>query len=269
MRKLLLIILVFSGYLFCQKYINVGITTGNKQDLLSNIDKITFDGSNIIFLLKNGGGTMEPMENITQITFGSTETGDQSLPVELIGFFAIQEDKDVNLYWKTASEVNNRGFDIEIKHGSSNGWKKISFITGEGNSSSPISYTYCDKNVEKYKNLKYRLKQIDYDGSYEYSPEISIELEEVKLPTQFTLHNNYPNPFNPTTRISYEIAKENFVTMKIYDMAGREVETLVEQNQQSGIYAMNFDGGDLSSGVYFCRLTSGNNIKIIKILLVK
>jgi len=269
MRKLLLIILIFSGSLFCQEYINVDITTGNKQDLLSNIDQITFDGPNIVFLLKNGGGTTEPMENITQITFGSSATGDQSLPVELSGFTALQDDNDVNLYWKTASEVNNQGFDIERKHNSSDGWEKIGFVKGEGSSSSPVSYTYCDKNADKYKNLKYRLKQVDYDGTYEYSPEISIELEAVKLPTQFTLHNNYPNPFNPTTHISYEIPKEEFVSMKIYDMTGREVETLLEQNQQPGKYDMNFDGGDLSSGVYFCRLTSGSNIKIIKMLLVK
>ncbi|MBN2281223.1 MAG: T9SS type A sorting domain-containing protein [Candidatus Marinimicrobia bacterium] len=269
MKKILLILLVLSVYLFCQEYINVEMLTGNKQDLISNIDKITFDGDNIVFTLKNGGGTTEQLDNIAQITFGSTVTGDQSLPVELTGFTALQKEKDINLYWETAAEVNNQGFDIERNHFASKGWEKIAFVAGEGNSSSPVSYTYCDKNVEKFGNLKYRLKQLDYDGTCEYSPEISIIMKEVIVPIRFTLQNNYPNPFNPTTKIAYEIATEGFVSMKIYNIEGRKIETMVEENQQPGRYELNFDGGSLSSGVYFCRLTSGNNIKIIKMLLVK
>lgn len=137
------------------------------------------------------------MDNITQITFGSTATGDQSLPIELTGFTAMQDEQDVNLYWETASEVSNMGFDIERKHTTSNGWEKIDFVEGEGNSSSPVSYTYCDKNVDNYKNLKYRLKQIDYDGTYEYSPEISIELEAVMLPQNFHCTTTIPIPSIP------------------------------------------------------------------------
>ena len=270
-KKQLLIIAVcfLLGNLFGQDYINVGITTGNKQDLIDNIEKITFSGDNIVFELNSGGGTTEPLDNITQITFGTTDNGDQSLPIELNNFVAIQNDDDVNLQWETATEVNNKGFDIERKHSTSDGWKKVAFVQGKGNSSSPVSYSYKDKNVYQFSNIKYRLKQIDTDGSYEYSAEISVELDEIQIPTQFVLHNNYPNPFNPTTYISYDIANEGQVTMKIYDMSGREVETLINQNQQPGKYIIEFDGGSLSSGVYFCRLTSGNNVKIIKMLLVK
>ncbi len=94
-------------------------------------------------------------------------------------------------------------------------------------------------------------------------------VEEVILPDQFRLHNNYPNPFNPETTISYEIVKENITILKVYDILGNEVEVLVNQNQTPGRYNVKFNGSSLSSGVYFCKLESGNYSKLIKMLLVK
>ncbi|MBN2281667.1 MAG: T9SS type A sorting domain-containing protein, partial [Candidatus Marinimicrobia bacterium] len=157
-------------------------------------------------------------------------------------------------------------FDIERRGDT---WEKIGFVKGEGNSSSPVSYTFVDKNVSGLQNLHYRLKQIDNDGTYEYSPIASVTLKEIVLPSEFSLHSNYPNPFNPATTIAYEIAVENMTTLAIYDMQGKLVETLINEQQSPGHYKATFDGGDLASGVYFCKLTSGNNHQFIKMLLVK
>ncbi|MBN2281143.1 MAG: T9SS type A sorting domain-containing protein [Candidatus Marinimicrobia bacterium] len=269
MKRFWFFLLFISGHIFCQDYINVQTTSGYKHDFLSNIKNITFDGSGVNFKLKSGSNAMESMDGIIDITFGGEPLGDESLPVELVSFSARQQGKDVTLFWETAAEVNNLGFEIERKHRAASNWEKIGFVQGEGNSSTPVSYTYCDKNAMKYNGLGYRLKQLDNDGSFEYSPEISVSSEKAILPTDFRLHHNFPNPFNPITRITYEIVAENFTTLIIYDLNGREISTLVNENQQPGKYQVDFQAGELSSGVYFYRLTSGENTKLIKMLLMK
>ncbi|MCK4639964.1 MAG: T9SS type A sorting domain-containing protein [Candidatus Marinimicrobia bacterium] len=269
MKRIILVFLMLISYLYCTDYINVHITTGDKHEELSNIKKIYFDGSNVKFELNNGYVDTESMDDIINITFGETPLGDQSLPVELVSFTAVQSGKNITLFWETASEVNNLGFDIERIHDGVNEWENIGFEEGNGSVSSSSEYCFCDKNIEKFHNIQYRLKQIDYDGSFEYSRAISVMVEEVILPDQFRLHNNYPNPFNPETTISYEIVKENITILKVYDILGNEVEVLVNQNQTPGRYNVKFNGSSLSSGVYFCKLESGNYSKLIKMLLVK
>mgnify|MGYP006302955463 CR=1 FL=1 len=269
MKRFWVIFLCFTGFVFSQDYINVQTTSGYKHDFLSNIKNITFDGSDVNFELKSGSNALESMDDIIDITFGEDPLGDASLPVELVSFSARQQGKDVTLFWETAAEVNNLGFEIERKHRAVSDWEKIGFVAGEGNSSTPVSYTYRDENAMKYDGPGYRLKQLDNDGSFEYSPEIAVTSETALLPADFRLHNNFPNPFNPATRITYEIAAENFTTLIIYDLSGREISTLVNENQQPGQYQVDFQAGEFSSGVYFCRLTSGENTKLIKMLLMK
>jgi len=270
MKRICLVLILIFCFLHAEEgYMNVNNLSQPKSEHLSNLRKITVGDGVVQFELYNKTVVPEDISNIVNITFKSTADWDNSLPVELTGFRALQNDNDVVLSWETGAEVNNLGFDIERIHKGIKEWEKIGFVEGEGNSSTPTSYSYIDVNVNKLDNLKYRLKQLDFDGAFEYSPVVGITLEKIILPSNFSLDNNYPNPFNPKTTITYEIADENFISMKIFDMQGKELNNLVEQNQLPGKYSVEFDGSDLSSGVYFCRLTSGNDTKLIKMLLLK
>ncbi|MBN2281141.1 MAG: T9SS type A sorting domain-containing protein [Candidatus Marinimicrobia bacterium] len=270
-RISLVLILMFCFLLADEGYVNIdkGTPSSSKHELLSNLRKITFSNGNVNFELYNKTVIPEAVTGIEQLYFSSVPYGDQSLPVELSGFRAIQKGNDVILSWETASELNNLGFEIQRAHGGGANWEKVKFVEGEGNSSVPVYYHYTDAHIAHYRDLKYRLKQLDYDGTFEYSPEVVLNLEKVEIPTAFRLEKNYPNPFNPRTVIAYELACQNFITLKIYDTQGNEVQVLVAENQNPGRYQIEFDGAGLSSGVYFCRLTSQRDIKITKMLLLK
>lgn len=268
MKRLLVLIAGIFFLANAQDYLNVQLSSGYKHELISNIKNITFSGSDVNFELNSGGNASESMGDIIDITFGESALGDQSLPVELTCFKAILKNSKVYLSWKTESEVQNLGFDIE-RVSSNTEWTKIGFIEGSGNSSTPTTYNFTDSNIDELKNIKYRLKQIDFDGSYEYSPDIEISLEDTPVLDGFILQNNYPNPFNPSTTITYQIQNEAITTLKIFDVSGREISTLVNENKKPGIYKVEFNGYGLTSGVYFCQITSGSDIQMIKMLLMK
>ena len=134
-----------------------------------------------------------------------------------------------------------------------------------GNSNSPNSYSFIDKNPQP-SEVKYRLKQIDNDGSYEYSSEVLVDLG---TPASFKLVQNYPNPFNPSTMISYHLPEASQVTLKIYDILGKEVSSLVNERQEAGMYNTSFDASKLTTGIYIARLSAGKYTKSIKMSLVK
>ena len=186
------------------------------------------------------------------------------LPVELTSFTASVKDVKVQLHWVTQSEVNNYGFDVERSAGAGK-WNKIGFVEGHGNSNSRKDYYYTDMNPTGGNKFKYRLKQIDIDGKYAYSAEVEVAL----APDEFTLYQNYPNPMNPTTTIRYRIPKAGNVTLKIFDMLGAEVATLVSKYQSEGNYEVNFDASELSSGVYLYQLRVNNFIATKKMILLK
>ena len=127
------------------------------------------------------------------------------------------------------------------------------------------NYEYSDFNHIPGKYL-YRLKQIDIDGSFEYSPEVEIEISS---PSKFSLSQNYPNPFNPTTKISWQTAAAGLHTLKVYDIAGNEVATLVNEYKPAGIHEIEFDAANLSSGIYFYKLQSGNFVETKKMILLR
>jgi len=271
MRQIGFVLLFLLGSVYCQDYMNVQFTSETKHSLLDDISEITFssDDSDINFILTGGSTVTESVDDIVQIVFGATALGDVSLPVELVSFTAFQSDNSVTLLWETASEIENYGFEIERIHNGVNDWKKVGFVEGNGSVSSTSEYSFTDKNISRLTHLRYRLKQIDYDGSFEYSHEISVSFESRVLPEKFALHNNYPNPFNPETTIRYELIRENITKLTVYDMLGKEVEILVNKNQLPGKYEINFNGAHCSSGVYFCKLSSGNYSQLQKMLLVK
>lgn len=190
------------------------------------------------------------------------------IPVELISFSATAYDRKVILKWSTETETNNSGFVLERSHypdAEDGNWKAIGFIRGNGTTSNRHNYSFTDdENLSgKY---TYRLKQIDYDGSYKYSQIVEVS---VNLPVVFSLNQNYPNPFNPVTTIVYSIPQKEFVTLKVYDVLGNEIATLVNEQQLRGNYEVIFNGENTASGVYFYQLQAGRFNSVKKFILLK
>ena len=208
------------------------------------------------------------------ITNASLSNDDSPLPVELSAFtVSIVQEKAV-LQWKTSSENNNYGFEVErrtisnrqITPSSIDNWQKIGFVQGSGTSSSPKEYSFTDTKLAAGIYV-YRLKQVNHDGTYKYSSEVEVTLS---VPKVFTLSQNYPNPFNPTTTIEFTIAADGLTTLKVFDLLGREVQTLVDQNLKAGEqYSVVFDASKLSCGLYFYRLNCGKSSLVKKLVLVK
>ena len=266
-----------------------GISIDGTNDNIYWVDYIT---NNVKMCSLDGSGATDVSSAHSVLSRLDTDYNPSALPVELSSFTAELLSSQVHLAWETATEVNNYGFAIERKDlpmnplpgGELKGWVKIGFVKGHGNSNSPKSYSFIDKNSSSG-NLNYRLKQIDFDGKYEYSEEVSVVIESPKV---FALGQNYPNPFNPSTTISYQIpvvdalsSVEVHVSMKVYDILGRLVSVLVDEYKQPGNYKVIFNGqqttgrGQLTSGIYILRVTAsstdGQNkySKIRKMLMIK
>jgi hypothetical protein len=220
----------------------------------------------------------QTITNVQAINFQSTVLNIQLVPsptpVELLSFIAREIDGKVNLSWVTATETNNKGFEIERRQRSDIGnqpaWEIVGFVNGNGTTTQTHSYSFKDENVQAGK-YQYRLKQIDFDGSFAYSSIVEVENN---IPTEFSLEQNYPNPFNPTTTIRYQIPDKEFVTLKIYDILGNEVTALVNEEKPAGSYTVEFtshskDGKSLSSGLYFYTISAGSFTSTKKMLLLK
>ena len=173
------------------------------------------------------------------------------IPVELVSFTATSNGKEVILNWSTATELNNLGFEVQRKFGS-NDFVTVGSVKGQGTITSPNHYSFLDKLIDGGKYF-YRLKQIDFDGTFEYSDVVEVEVE-VRILDKFTLEQNYPNPFNPNMTIKYSVPKLSFVTIKIYDVLGSEVATLVNEEKPVGSYDVGWVATGFPSGVYFYRL---------------
>ncbi|MCF6269461.1 MAG: T9SS type A sorting domain-containing protein [Melioribacteraceae bacterium] len=201
-----------------------------------------------------------------------------ALPVELTSFSATTIDNGVMLNWATATEVNNYGFEIQKSVAQisnlSKEWKNIGFIEGHGNSNSPKSYQFIDplKVAERSPQMgtfsrSYRLKQIDTDGTVEYSEVIEVEVKII--PTEYKLTPNYPNPFNPTTNINFSLPESGEVKLIIYDILGKQVAELVNKKMEAGVYEQTFDASQHSSGVYIYMLSVNGNRFVKKMNLIK
>ena len=287
-------------------------TTGNMTDVYVarsvdgcetfqnfKINEDTFDTNSGVFFgdyidIATYDGKIYPIwtkMDATGLSVWTALIDDASLPVELISFSAKQIGNGIELIWKTASESNNEGFEVQrfdlaVQN---RAWEKIGFISGAGTTTEMKNYTFRDENISGGK-YKYRLKQINFDGSFEYSEEITADL---LLPGKFELKQNYPNPFgvasrsgNPQTTISFSIpaaSKGNNamkqmrninnnlvdVTLKVFDALGREITTLVNEAKPAGKYEIDFSAGGLPSGVYFYRIKAGEFFESKKMLLLK
>ncbi len=170
------------------------------------------------------------------------------VPVELASFAATTDNRNVNLNWSTATELNNSGFQIERSNGSE--YQVVGFVAGHGTTSETQNYSYVDQNVNAG-SYSYRLKQIDFNGAFEYSSVIEVEVLGIK---EFALSQNYPNPFNPSTKINFSLAVDSKVSLKIFDVLGQEVATLINGQLAAGTQEISFDASSLNSGVYFYRI---------------
>ena len=248
----------------------------------------------IMFSTTNGGMNWElqgsgTLSDLHSITMKSNQVGwsvgndgvilkfvhptSNPVPVELISLNAWFKNNKVNLNWTTVTETNNSGFEIERKISAE--WESIGFVKGNGTTTKPVNYFFRDDWENRVYNgdVSYRLKQIDYDGSYKFF-EVVVNINT--LPIEYSLSQNYPNPFNPSTTIKYSLKENVMVTLKIYDILGREMVTLVDGVMPSGNHSINFDAANFSSGTYFYTIQAtavsgqaGNFIQTKKMLLVK
>ena len=179
---------------------------------------------------------------------------DNPLPVQLASFNSTVNGRDVNLKWATYSEQNNSHFNVERKNTSDENWNMIGKVTGSGNSNEIRNYTFADKGVNTG-TYNYRLKQVDYNGNYEYHNLSNAVV--IGVPNKYELSQNYPNPFNPTTKIDFQLPRDSKVMIKLYDVSGREVRTIVNEKRTAGFYTVGFDASGLSSGVYFYTIIAG------------
>ncbi|MDH3269600.1 MAG: T9SS type A sorting domain-containing protein, partial [Ignavibacteria bacterium] len=185
-----------------------------------------------------------------------------TIPVELTSFSAISNGNTVTINWSTASETNNQGFEIQRNNGGE--FYAIGFVSGNGTTTEMNNYSYVDRNLIAG-SYNYRIKQVDFNGRYEYSNVINVDV----APEQFELSQNYPNPFNPSTTISFSIPQSSIVTLKVFNTLGQEVKTLINQNMESGVHSISFDASELNSGIYFYRLDAGQFSEVRKMTLIK
>ncbi|QQS36356.1 MAG: T9SS type A sorting domain-containing protein [Ignavibacteriales bacterium] len=171
------------------------------------------------------------------------------VPVELVSFNANRSNENVVLSWLTATELNNSGFEIE-RRSETEDYTTVGFVKGFGTTSQAQSYSFIDVNVGTG-SYTYRLKQIDFDGTFSYSNEVKIDMG---IPAEFELSQNYPNPFNPSTKINFNLPVESRVSFKVFDILGQEVLSILNQNFVAGPHSITFDGSSLNSGVYFYRI---------------
>ena len=184
---------------------------------------------------------------------------DLIVPVELTSFSTNTTGNEIELRWQTATETNNKGFEI-YRNG-----KRISFVDGKGTTTEKQNYFFIDKGLSAGV-YKYRLIQIDFDGTQKIVGETTVNLI---LSKQFNLEQNYPNPFNPSTKIDFAIPQSSFVNLKIYNVLGEEVATLVNETKVAGNYEVNFNASNLPSGIYFYKLRAGSLTESKKMILLK
>ena len=193
------------------------------------------------------------------------------IPVELTSFTVSIHSGIVSLKWETATELNNLGFEIERKIYDKNtegDWTTVGFEEGHGTTTETQHYSFNDDvSYISAISFSYRLKQVDYDGSFEYSEEVTVE--NSTLPEKYSLLQNYPNPFNPATTIEFTLPQKELVTIKIYDVLGNEVTTLISEELNAGLHKVVFNARGLTSGIYIYKITADTFTQTKKMTLIK
>jgi plastocyanin len=263
-------------YLIVIKYEYVGDATGDDDITklwvnpdLSSPEPANGDAENLDtssdevlerFAIRQGGEAhLYQFDGLTIATSWS-----QLIPVELTSFTASANINSVELNWSTATELNNSGFEIERAFLGSE-FEKVGFVQGYGTSTETHLYSFVDQNLAAG-SYAYRLKQVDLDGSYEYSNIVNVDIITL---VEFELSQNYPNPFNPSTTIKFAIPEATTVTLKVFNALGEEVALLVDGFMESGIHQVNFEAIGLNSGMYFYRIQAGDFTQVKKMTILK
>lgn len=225
------------------------------------IDLSNYSGQNIMFrfLFKSDVNTVADgffVDDIKLFTY-------TAVPVELLSFTAMPDNDKVTLEWKTATETNNYGFEVQKQ--SETGFTTIGFVKGSGNSTNERTYSFTDNNIHAGKAV-YRLKQIDFDGTSTLFNAVEVDVAPV---WSYSLAQNYPNPFNPSTRLEYTLAGQVNVALELFDVQGNKVKDLVKGSQSPGRHFVVISGEGLASGTYLVRMTAGNFTATKKIILMK
>ena len=231
------------------------IQNGVVDTLLSNMPRPTgmvFNSNGDLFISSFSD------DNIIKVTNLSV------VPVELTSFSANVSDAKVTLDWITATELNNNGFEVQRKSVVGD-FATIGFVKGAGTSTNQHNYSFTDKDLSAGK-YSYRLKQIDYDGKYEFSKAIEVDVRPLD---NFTLEQNYPNPFNPTTTIAYVLNEKSNIKLTLYNALGKEVAVLVNEEQEKGYHKAVVNADNLASGVYFYKLQAGSLVETKKMILLR
>jgi len=245
---------------------------GNTPIFTLNTGGSFFDGA----ISNNGSTLLVSGKAVHARTFGNgglayniyVDTSDTNIPVEFVSFSAEANTNLVGLKWTTATEINNNGFEIQRNAGEE--FVTIGFVEGHGTTTEIHNYSFTDRHIEAG-NYKYRLKQVDFDGTFKFSDVVEVDVPE---PLTFEMEQNYPNPFNPSTVITYQLPQVGMVTLEIYNAFGEKVRMLVNNMQEAGNYEVEWDGknnsgNQLSSGIYLYRISAGNYVKVMKMVLLR
>ncbi|MBK8551951.1 MAG: T9SS type A sorting domain-containing protein [Ignavibacteria bacterium] len=245
-----------------------GVPSIEPTPTLGPVTSTTTDVADIgRFALRQGLNTTSASMVLDEIYAGTDWT--TLLPVELSSFSSSIIKRDVKLNWVTASETNNSGFEIErsnVRGQMSNEWTRVGSVSGNGTTTSSSSYTFTDKGLATG-NYNYRLKQIDFNGNYEYF-NLNNEVN-IGIPVIYDLSQNYPNPFNPVTKINFDLPSDAMTVLRIFDASGREVSTPVNEVRTAGYHSVIFNASGMSSGVYFYTLSAGDFVSTKKMLILK
>ena len=235
--------------------LNPAVNTSLTINITTNAIGLFENHSNEPFTGVITNQTLTPPENITNVP----------LPVELTSFTSKLLNDKIQLNWVTKTEVNNYGFNVErrINEGE---WNSIGFVEGHGNSNSPKEYSYSDKDLfAGGSKFQYRLKQVDTDGSFEYSDVVEVEV----VPNQYELSQNYPNPFNPSTTIRFSLPQASQIKINIYNMIGEQVATIADGMYEAGYHKVTFNASNLPSGAYIYRIESSDFVQVKKMILLR
>ncbi|RPI75621.1 MAG: T9SS C-terminal target domain-containing protein [Ignavibacteriales bacterium] len=253
-----------SGWQSAQFSLSAAALTGG-TDL-----NLTLSGTTQVRILHSVAGGSAGDIITAELGIDNISAAENPLPVELVSFTARQSGNSVILNWITSSEINNHGFEIERKlYDNENEavWRLIGFKDGAGTTSEQYNYSFVDDlsntNAEK---IAYRLKQFDFNGSFTFSDIVYVENV---VPLNFGLLQNFPNPFNPATVIKFNLPQDEFVSLKVFNSLGKEVANLIDEKRSAGIHQINFEAAELSSGIYYYKLSAGNFSETKKMLLIK
>ncbi len=219
-----------------------------------------FDGNVYVALTLNDTDFCSGSNYVTTMGYGNN-----LLPVELASYTSTINQRNVTLNWVTSLETNNSGFDIERKSVTED-WSNAGFVAGHGTVTYPVNYSFTDRNLAPGV-YNYRLKQIDINGNFQY---FNLNNEVIiGIPSKFEVYQNFPNPFNPSTKISFDLPVDSKVNVAVFDLTGKEIVTLVNDVKTAGYYTVDFNATGLSSGIYFYRISAGSFTATKKMMLIR